>query len=143
MDLNMKLLIEDLLKQVYNEIKEIREEIKEIREEIKRGFAMHFDSIDQRFTRLSVDEKAHDERIAASEMATATTTPSPHGSQKWMHLSTTPSSSCLNSTSTSIRTSRVSGQPSSSLRSDLRLTTLMGTTSTKTTVIVGLGVFTP
>jgi hypothetical protein len=64
MDLNMKLLIEDLLKQVYNEIKEIREEI-------KRGFTTHFDSIDQHFIRLSVDEKAHDQRIAAPEMAAA------------------------------------------------------------------------
>jgi hypothetical protein len=81
------------------------------------------------------------------------TTPSPHGSQKWMRLSTPSSSSCLNSTSTSIETSRVrvhsnwaysnSGQPTSDLQPDLRLTALMGTTSTKTTAILGLGAFTP
>jgi hypothetical protein len=64
MDANMKLLIEDMLKQV-------RDEIKEVREEIESEFTVHFDSIDQRFTKLSVDEKARDERIATLEAAAA------------------------------------------------------------------------
>jgi hypothetical protein len=39
MDPNLKLLFEDLLKQV-------REEIKEVQEEIKSGFTVHLNSVD-------------------------------------------------------------------------------------------------
>jgi hypothetical protein len=64
MDPNLKLLFEDLLKQVH-------EEIKEVWEEIKRRFTVHFDSVNQRFTRIVVEEKARDECVAVLEMAAA------------------------------------------------------------------------
>jgi hypothetical protein len=64
MDPNLKLLFEDLLKQVH-------EEIKEVWEEIKRRFTVHFDFVNQRFTRIVVEEKARDECVAALEMAAA------------------------------------------------------------------------
>jgi hypothetical protein len=86
MELNMKLLIEDPIKQV-------REEIKQSREEIVVNFVTHSEAMNKRVSELAVVDKGHDERVTGLEIVAATFDKSfALGTRRWMTRSP-PSSS--------------------------------------------------
>jgi hypothetical protein len=64
MEPNVKLLMEEMLKQV-------REEIQVMRAEMKEGFAIHESFINNRVAEFTVAEKQREERVAVLETAAA------------------------------------------------------------------------
>jgi hypothetical protein len=64
MEPNMKILIENLMKQV-------RDEIKQSWDDITAGFATHVNTVDKRFTELSTDMKKRDDHISVLETVAA------------------------------------------------------------------------
>jgi hypothetical protein len=64
MEPNMKILIENLMKQV-------RDEIKQSWDDITAGFAAHVNTVDKRFTELSTDMKKRDDHISVLETVAA------------------------------------------------------------------------
>jgi hypothetical protein len=64
MESNLKILLEDLMKQM-------RDEIKQSCAEIMTGFVAHVGSVDKRFSDLAADEVQRDTRVAAVETVAA------------------------------------------------------------------------